>query len=259
MSGRISNGMNQHFASNKYLSYYLRLIEAARLRGPAGYVEWHHIIPRCIGGGDEKENLVQLTAREHYVAHRLLTRFTSGSTKAKMESAYRFMFWRMSGKRTSREVARVRQENADATRKRMTGRVVAEETRIKIGNANRGKVVTAETRAKIVAANVGRKHRPESKELISQASRGEGNGMFGRLHTQAAKDAVSKANKGRPAANKGIPMSPEQKAALSASKLGRPAHNKGKKAPVFQCLRCGKMAQRGALARYHKTCQEDQE
>ena len=36
------------------------------------YYEKHHIVPRCLGGKDNKENLVFLTAREHFIAHKLL-------------------------------------------------------------------------------------------------------------------------------------------------------------------------------------------
>lgn len=36
------------------------------------YGEVHHIIPRSFGGGDNKDNLVRLTAREHFVVHFLL-------------------------------------------------------------------------------------------------------------------------------------------------------------------------------------------
>ena len=36
------------------------------------YVEMHHIVPRCLGGNNNKENLVCLTGREHYVAHKIL-------------------------------------------------------------------------------------------------------------------------------------------------------------------------------------------
>lgn len=36
------------------------------------YKERHHIIPRCIGGTDEKDNLIDLYAREHFIAHKLL-------------------------------------------------------------------------------------------------------------------------------------------------------------------------------------------
>lgn len=36
------------------------------------YHERHHITPRCIGGTDDEENLIDLFAREHFVAHKLL-------------------------------------------------------------------------------------------------------------------------------------------------------------------------------------------
>lgn len=35
------------------------------------YSEIHHIIPRCLGGSNDKSNLVVLTAREHFLAHYL--------------------------------------------------------------------------------------------------------------------------------------------------------------------------------------------
>lgn len=38
------------------------------------YTEVHHIVPKCMGGSNDKSNLVRLTAREHYLAHRLLTK-----------------------------------------------------------------------------------------------------------------------------------------------------------------------------------------
>ena len=37
------------------------------------YYENHHIIPKCVGGNDDKDNLVLLTNKEHYVCHKLLT------------------------------------------------------------------------------------------------------------------------------------------------------------------------------------------
>ena len=36
------------------------------------YYELHHIVPKWMGGSDSKDNLVLLTAREHYLAHYLL-------------------------------------------------------------------------------------------------------------------------------------------------------------------------------------------
>lgn len=38
------------------------------------YTEEHHIIPKSIGGSDEKMNLVLLTAKEHFIAHLLLVK-----------------------------------------------------------------------------------------------------------------------------------------------------------------------------------------
>lgn len=36
------------------------------------YHERHHILPKCLGGTNEDENLVDLYAREHFIAHKLL-------------------------------------------------------------------------------------------------------------------------------------------------------------------------------------------
>ena len=36
------------------------------------YHERHHIIPKCMGGTDDKDNLIDLLAREHFIAHKLL-------------------------------------------------------------------------------------------------------------------------------------------------------------------------------------------
>lgn len=48
------------------------LVERARHRTVDGYVERHHVIPRCMGGRDDADNLVALTPEEHYTAHLLL-------------------------------------------------------------------------------------------------------------------------------------------------------------------------------------------
>ena len=36
------------------------------------YHEKHHILPKCMGGKDEEGNLIDLYAREHFIAHKLL-------------------------------------------------------------------------------------------------------------------------------------------------------------------------------------------
>lgn len=57
-----------------YLKHYSNLVNRAKDRDLKGYSEKHHIIPRCMGGDDAKENLVRLTAEEHFVAHQLLVK-----------------------------------------------------------------------------------------------------------------------------------------------------------------------------------------
>ena len=36
------------------------------------YHERHHIVPKCLGGVNDENNLIDLFAREHFEAHRLL-------------------------------------------------------------------------------------------------------------------------------------------------------------------------------------------
>lgn len=65
------------------------IIERAKNRTLTGYKERHHIIPRCIGGTDEKSNLIDLTAREHFIIHKLLCEIYPKNDK--IFFAYRMM------------------------------------------------------------------------------------------------------------------------------------------------------------------------
>jgi hypothetical protein len=62
-----------------YSTHYTLLIERAKLRTLTGYKEAHHIIPKCLGGSNDPANLVDLTAREHYIAHLLLAKIYGGA------------------------------------------------------------------------------------------------------------------------------------------------------------------------------------
>lgn len=55
-----------------YKKHYQLLIERGKSRTILDYVETHHIVPRCMGGTDDKTNLVDLTPEEHFLAHQLL-------------------------------------------------------------------------------------------------------------------------------------------------------------------------------------------
>lgn len=79
------------FNNNKYTCWYYQIIDRAKTRKVDGYVERHHIVPKSLGGTNIKDNLVSLTAREHFVCHLLLTKMTNGEDKKKMSRA----FWLM--------------------------------------------------------------------------------------------------------------------------------------------------------------------
>jgi hypothetical protein len=92
------------FIENKYSKYYYNIVNRAKSRDLDSntYTEKHHIIPKSffkeytVGGWLEgnpnlKDNLVKLTAREHFICHLLLVRMTEGQAQIKMTHAA----WRM--------------------------------------------------------------------------------------------------------------------------------------------------------------------
>lgn len=79
------------FAQNKYTKWYYNIINRAIDRPTNGYVEKHHIIPKSMGGSNDKSNLVCLTGREHFVCHLLLTKMVEGRNKHKAMKAARMM------------------------------------------------------------------------------------------------------------------------------------------------------------------------
>lgn len=82
------------FISNKYTSWYYSIIKNAksqvRIKGNGIYYENHHIIPRCMSGSNEYNNLILLTAREHFICHHLLIKMVEDSKiKHKLIGAFR--------------------------------------------------------------------------------------------------------------------------------------------------------------------------
>jgi hypothetical protein len=88
------------FVESKYSKWYNNLIHKAQLRGSIqGYKETHHIIPRSFGGDNIKSNVVQLTAREHYIAHALLWKMKfEGIYGSKMAFAFNTFINKMTTK-----------------------------------------------------------------------------------------------------------------------------------------------------------------
>ena len=61
-----------HLYFMDYKKIYDQICNRARSRKLTGYKEKHHIIPRCLGGNNSKDNIVELTAREHFLCHLML-------------------------------------------------------------------------------------------------------------------------------------------------------------------------------------------
>lgn len=115
--------------SNKYLKWYMQLIDRARHRQfVSEYSEKHHVLPRCLGGGNEQNNLVILTAREHFIAHAFLARFTKDGDRAKMLHALHMLMFAKPGNgsryapRCSITVAKARERRSRALSAALTGR-----------------------------------------------------------------------------------------------------------------------------------------
>src|SRR5210317_2591252 len=79
------------FIDHKYKKWYDSIIDRAKNRVLSCYVERHHIIPKSCGGSNDKDNLVPLTAREHYIVHMLLPFCVIKKYKLKMIRGFMYM------------------------------------------------------------------------------------------------------------------------------------------------------------------------
>ena len=64
--------MNKYLKAYNALIYKRKFVDVLVKDKMKGQTECHHIIPRSCGGADTTDNLVDLTIREHYIAHLLL-------------------------------------------------------------------------------------------------------------------------------------------------------------------------------------------
>jgi hypothetical protein len=179
-----------------YQKIYNDIIDRSKQRGwtrkNAGiYVEQHHIIPRSLGGDDSKDNLVFLTAREHFLAHWLLYKITTGIEKSKMASAWiRMCHSNNFIVRYSKHYAKARQALANEMSKQnpmknpKTAFLVSEKLKgLMVGSKNGfyGKKHTKHTLHRISGNN----HYTKKENYIPTTL------------SQGHKEAISRANKGR--------------------------------------------------------------
>lgn len=181
---------NINTSMNKYAKYYNLIIDN-RKQHPIidQYTEQHHIIPRSLGGNDATENLVNLSAREHFICHWLLTKMYSGEARGKMINAMYMMRGnsthqkRYESKITARIYENLRQEYSDY-----------------ISKLNKGRIQPPEEKAKQIAATTGRKREPFSDEWrkkLSESKKGSRNNMYGRAHSGKTRKKMSEKAKGR--------------------------------------------------------------
>jgi hypothetical protein len=76
-----------------YEKLYFDIINHRASNPSDGYTERHHIIPKSLGGTDDAENIVSLTAREHFLCHWLLVKMYKNYPKKlhKMVKAFNMM------------------------------------------------------------------------------------------------------------------------------------------------------------------------
>jgi hypothetical protein len=196
----LSKGMN------KYNTWYNSITENAKNRTLEGYTESHHVIPRSLGGSDDADNLVDLTAREHFVCHWLLTKIHTGESKAKMIYALNGMkrngqyTQRYETKITSRVYEHLKKEFSIIHSATMKGRPAhnkgipaTEEQKEKNRQAALGKKMSPEAITRGVAKRTGQKRTEEQRENISKSLKGKLKGPM----SDAQKEAISKGSTGK--------------------------------------------------------------
>lgn len=144
-----------------YRKHYDLLIDRARDRKITGYVERHHIVPRCLGGSDDASNLVKLTAEEHYVAHQLLVMMHPGETKLVWAAA------QMATRPGNKHYGWLRRKMSAAR----TGTKQTPEHIAKLAAVRRGRVLSDEHKAKNSAALRGRTKSPETLTRMKAAAK----------------------------------------------------------------------------------------
>ena len=155
-----------------YSNIVRRALLQNRKKSNGVYFEKHHILPKCLGGNDKKDNLVLLTFKEHFICHQLLYKMYENT-----ENAYKLMYalHRMylkgnnngvvkSGKFYEEVREKFCKQQSDRAKLRV-GRKCTEETKKKIGLIHKGKSISEEHKNKI------KKYSNANKELTSKITK----------------------------------------------------------------------------------------
>lgn len=191
---------------NKYEVWYYKIIFRAQNRTITGYSELHHVVPRSLGGSNDQENLVNLTAREHFICHILLTKFTTGTDKNKMIRAVMIM------------------KGSNKNQCRYFNSRLYEHIRVKFGKQQSTRMQGENN------SFYGKKHSAESKKRMSSTKKGKHNNSWNTgLTTETSEKLkevakkISESKKGVPSKRKGFsgkPASNETKAKMRERRQG---------------------------------------
>ena len=174
---------------NKYEKWYNNIIKRARDRILTGYSEKHHIVPRSLGGSDDPSNLVNLSAKEHFICHWLLVKMHTGTNRGKMINA----LYIMQGKSTHQKRYHTK----------ITSRIydkLRNEYSQYISNLNKGRKQPPEEKLKQIKAMTGKKRAPFSEEWrakLSAASKGENNSRYGAIVSAETRKKIGDKIRGR--------------------------------------------------------------
>ena len=159
------------------------------------YHERHHIVPKCMNGTNDNDNLIDLFAREHFIAHKLLA--LENPDNNSLTYAYVCM-------------AFVKREGID--RYELTPEEY-EDAKISLSKAASkrfsnpencywyGKKMPQEIRDKMSQARIGISLSEETKEKLRKINLGENNPNFGLKRSEETKRKISEARKGKPSNN----------------------------------------------------------
>jgi hypothetical protein len=154
------------------------------------YTERHHIIPRCMNGSDDKSNLVDLTAKEHFIVHKLLVEVYPDVDGLVL--AY-FLFTNGTNRMNHKDINHYKVGAKEYERVKIAySKILSERSR----NIER----TQEWKDNISKAQKGKKGRPHSEEWKVNHSKevsGENHPMYNKKHKDSSKEKMSIAKKGK--------------------------------------------------------------
>ena len=187
-----------------------------------GYCEVHHIVPRSLGGSNDADNLIRLTARQHFVAHWILSRALGGSASRAFFMMSNFGKY---GQVNSTTYAIARQEYAEQVSQQLKGKPsqcpFSEETKQKMREAKLGRSLCEETKQKLRIAMLGQKRGPNFAAKVSEAKRGKSNGRLGHIMAEKTKKRIGDAQRGELNHMTGRKHSPETREKMKIAHMKR--------------------------------------